>query len=52
MHELFDLVVVAPDGSESSKPLPPREFLEIVAASKFKQRTRMAMLYYHAESRN
>jgi NAD+ synthase len=29
-----------------------REFLEIVAASNFKQRTRMAMLYYHAESRN
>ncbi|MGH6894111.1 MAG: NAD(+) synthase, partial [Dongiaceae bacterium] len=35
-----------------SKPLPSREFLQIVAASNFKQRTRMAMLYYHAELRN
>jgi len=29
-----------------------REFLQIVAASNFKQRTRMATLYYHAELRN
>jgi NAD+ synthase len=30
--------------------LPAREYLQIVAASNFKQRTRMSMLYYHAES--
>ena len=34
------------------KALPPGEFREIVAASNFKQRTRMAMLYYHAELNN
>lgn len=45
----FSIIIVAPDGSESSKPLPTSEFLQIVAASNFKQRTRMAMLYYHAE---
>lgn len=49
---VFSLTVVTPDGQELSTPLPSREFLQIVAASNFKQRTRMAMLYYHAELRN
>lgn len=49
---VFSVTIVAPDGTVQSKPLPPREFLQIVAASNFKQRTRMAMLYYHAELRN
>lgn len=46
---VFRLVVVTPDGEEMSKRLPPKEYFQIVAASNFKQRTRMAMLYYHAE---
>ena len=29
-----------------------RDYLQIVAASNFKQRSRMTMLYYHAELRN
>jgi NAD+ synthase len=29
--------------------LPVNEYLQIVAASNFKQRSRMSMLYYHAE---
>jgi NAD+ synthase len=49
---VFSLVVIAPGGEEMSKPLPVREFLQIVAASNLKQRTRMAMLYYHAEVNN
>jgi len=49
---VFTLTVVTPEGTEVSRALPSREFLEIVAASNFKQRTRMAMLYYHAEMRN
>lgn len=49
---LFQATVVAPDGTEATKTLPPREFLEIVAASNFKQRARMSFLYYHAECRN
>ncbi len=49
---VFSVTVVRPDGSEVSRPLPAREFLQIVAASNFKQRSRMAMLYYHAESRH
>lgn len=49
---LFSLTVIAPDGTVAERPLPLPEYLQIVAASNFKQRTRMAMLYYHAESRN
>lgn len=49
---VFSLTVIAPDGTERERPLPLPEYLQIVAASNFKQRTRMAMLYYHAESRN
>ncbi len=49
---IFRLVVTDVQGNEHSRRLPLREYLEIVAASNFKQRTRMSMLYYHAESRN
>jgi NAD+ synthase len=36
-------------GDEKNKLLPGKEYLQIVAASNFKQRCRMSMLYYHAE---
>jgi len=49
---VFSLVVITPGGKEMSKQLPVREFLQIVAASNLKQRTRMSMLYYHAEVNN
>lgn len=49
---VFSLVIITPDGKEKSQRLRLPEYLQIVAASNFKQRTRMAMLYYHAESRN
>jgi len=49
---VFSLTVTGPDGRQMTKRLLPREYYQIVAASNFKQRTRMAMLYYHAESRN
>ena len=49
---VFVLTVVAPTGEISSKPLPLAEYLQIVAASNFKQRSRMAVLYYHAEVRH
>ena len=48
----FSLTVISPDGRELNKRLPLREYYQVVAASNFKQRTRMAMLYYHAELRN
>jgi NAD+ synthase len=49
---IFSLIVVTPEGEERSAMLPREEFLQIVAASNFKQRTRMTMLYYHAELHN
>ena len=46
---VFSLTIIDKEGMESSKLLPAREYLQIVAASNFKQRSRMSMLYYHAE---
>ncbi|HIK19456.1 MAG TPA: NAD(+) synthase [Leptolyngbyaceae cyanobacterium M33_DOE_097] len=49
---IFYLTVTNPAGEEFTKRLPPAEYYQIVAASNFKQRARMSMLYYHAELRN
>lgn len=49
---VFRLSVTDPQGQEFSKRLPMPDFAQIVAASNFKQRMRMSMLYYHAELRN
>ncbi len=46
---IFYLTVIDPDGNVKDKILPANEYLQIVAASNFKQRTRMSMIYYHAE---
>jgi NAD+ synthase len=49
---VFYLTIISPHGEEKSKRLNLRDYLQIVAASNFKQRSRMMMLYYHAELRN
>jgi NAD+ synthase len=49
---LFSVVIIDRKGNEQSKRLPAAEFKQIEAASNFKQRCRMAMLYYHAECRH
>jgi NAD+ synthase len=46
---LFSLTIIDSQGNEQSKRLPAAEFKQIEAASNFKQRCRMSMLYYHAE---
>jgi len=46
---LFYLTVVNPDGSEIVKRLPSSQMRTIIAASNFKQRARMSLLYFHAE---
>jgi NAD+ synthase len=46
---LFYLTVVNPDGSEIVRRLPSAQMRTIIAASNFKQRSRMSLLYYHAE---
>ncbi len=44
--------VIFKDGTEKRARLPLKEYLQIVAASNFKQRSRANMLYYHAEALN
>ena len=46
---VFSLTIVDKNGNEKSKLLPVKAYLQIVAASNFKQRSRMSMLYFHAE---
>jgi NAD+ synthase len=48
---VYSVTAIAPDGREETRPLGAREMLEIVAASNLKQRSRMSMLYFHAEAR-
>jgi NAD+ synthase len=47
---VFSLTIVDKSGKEQEKPLHTNEYLQIVASSNFKQRSRMAMLYYYAET--
>lgn len=49
---VFHVTVVYADGTQESRRLPVNEYLQIVAASNFKQRSRMSVLYYHAEARH
>ncbi|NDP27147.1 MAG: NAD(+) synthase [Flavobacterium sp.] len=47
---IFHVTVIYSDGTHENKRLPVNEYLQIVAASNFKQRCRMSMLYYYAET--
>jgi len=47
---LFTLSIIDSDGVQQDKMLHAKEYLQIVAASNFKQRSRMSILYYHAEA--
>jgi NAD+ synthase len=48
----FKLVVQSPSGQTEEARLPLREYLEIVAATNFKQRVRKTMDYFHADRLN
>lgn len=50
LPQMFYLTVIDPDGKEFEKRLPAKAYRQIVAASNFKQRSRMSILYYHAEA--
>ena len=52
LPSVFYLTIVDKNGNQQEHILPSKEFLQIVAASNFKQRSRMSMLYYHAELRH
>jgi len=47
---VFSLTIIDNKGNQKDEILPVKEYLRIVAASNFKQRSRMSMLYFHAES--
>jgi NAD+ synthase len=47
---MFSLTIIDESGNEKDQLLPVDEYLKVVAASNFKQRARMSILYYHAES--
>lgn len=47
---VFSLTIIDPDGNEKDKTLHTKDYLQIVASSNFKQRSRMSMLYYYAEA--
>ena len=48
----FQVVVRMPSGEERHFRLTPRAYLQVVAATNFKQRTRKMLEYYHADRLN
>ncbi|HPW18350.1 MAG TPA: NAD(+) synthase [Candidatus Aminicenantes bacterium] len=49
---VFRLTIISPEGEEKTERIPVKEYLQIVASSNFKQRSRMSMLYHHADRLN
>jgi NAD+ synthase len=48
----FNLTVATPDGTQQTTRMPTDVYLEVVAATNMKQRTRKLIEYFHAEARN
>ncbi|MCK4515017.1 MAG: NAD(+) synthase, partial [Spirochaetaceae bacterium] len=48
----FSLVALSPDGEEVRRRLDAHAYLQIVAATNFKQRVRKMLEYYHADRHN
>jgi NAD+ synthase len=48
-YNLFSIVAQSPGGTTVKQRLPLHAYLEIVAATNFKQRTRKMLEYYHAD---
>jgi len=49
---IFSVVVESPEGKQIKVRLSAKAYLQIVAASNFKQRVRMMLTYYHADRLN
>jgi NAD+ synthase len=49
---IYQVVVRSPDGEEKRARLPLQSYLEVVAATSFKQRTRKMLEYFHADRLN
>ena len=52
IYRVFSVVVQSADGEQKKVRLTPRAYLEIVAATNFKQRIRKMFEYYHADRLN
>jgi len=48
----FSIVVEEPGGETFTKRMPTEAYLQVVASTNFKQRTRKTLEYYHAERQN
>ena len=51
-YRIFSVIAQAPDGTQRRARVTPSAYLELIAATSFKQRTRKMMEYYHADRRN
>ena len=51
-YRIFSVVAQEPDGTTVKERLPMAEYLQVVASTNFKQRTRKMMEYYHADRLN
>jgi NAD+ synthase len=51
-YRIFSVVAQAPDGTQRRARVSPSSYLDLIAATSFKQRTRKMMEYYHADRRN
>jgi len=51
-YNLFSVVVLSPEGTETRARLTSKTYRQIVAATNFKQRVRKMLEYYHADRLN
>lgn len=51
-YRIYSIVIQAPDGSQETRRLTTEAYLEIVASTNFKQRTRKTLEYFHADRLN
>lgn len=51
-YRLYSVVVESPDGTRDQRRLTTDAYLEIVAATNFKQRVRKSLEYYHSDRLN
>jgi NAD+ synthase len=51
-YRIFTVIAQAPDGTQRRARVTPTAYLELIAATSFKQRARKMMEYYHADRLN
>jgi NAD+ synthase len=51
-YRIFSVIAQAPDGTQQRARVTPAAYLELIAATSFKQRARKMIEYYHADRLN